>query len=533
MLKWRVVLGVLPLVLLIVGVLNFALLHSLSSTLEPRLDPSIQATFRASPSGKNRVRRTPDDKGQVLTADAELQTGLRTLGAYSSRGAASGAAVIFPASPGDRTTSALVSVLRDRGLKPNFCRKDIAQCMAKQKHGAADLVWLKTEGVAGHIPEQALAGAAAVNSLGLGWKVWSRRSLCIALHLNRQAFAAGALPGRNAGALATWYPDCHTLPLKEAEAERLQTDVATDDGLWVVHGSSASTSSILPSGSQAARARGTGVMQRYVSPPMTLQGYKFSLVLYVAVTSATPLRAWLYDDGHVLLAGQPYGSKANKGGGREAHVTRLAARGGGVQVLRGKDGLLQHLKSLEMDVEGLWSNMEDAVGLAVLSAMTYTKPPAHRAAGEQSSNKPVVFHWAAPTCIHTLSLMRARAHALTARVCVLLLRDARTRPHAPACMHALLLPCHEREGDGARLQPLSKHGAKQADYCSNEWGYMRTTQHLHMNTKHTGSGSAIQAPGGTSGDMIFSSVCARDMPLPFLASHFSDTSLHLRLSADY
>ena len=139
-------------------------------------------------------------------------------------------------------------------------------------------------------------------------------------------------------------------------------------------------------------------------------------------------------------------------------MTRLAARGGGVQVLRGKDGLLQHLKSLEMDVEGLWSSMEDAVGLAVLSAMTYTKPPAHRAAGEQSSTTPVVFHWAAPTCIHTLSLMRARTHSLTASVCVCCCvthahTNARTRPRAPACMHAFLLPCHEGDRDGARLQP--------------------------------------------------------------------------------
>lgn len=126
-------------------------------------------------------------------------------------------------------------------------------------------------------------------------------------------------------------------------------------------------------------------MQRYISPPLTLQGYKFSLLLYVAVTSVSPLRAWLYNDGHVLLALHPYRESVEGRDWRSAHSTRLDAHPDHVQHILGKNGLLRYLAASQLDAHQVWSSIEDAVGLAILSVATYVVPSAKGAGGEQDA----------------------------------------------------------------------------------------------------------------------------------------------------
>lgn len=385
--RWRTALMLLPLMLLLVGVLNILLLHSLSSSLFPEHDSSTAAAAvrhrRRHRLARMQFARNGGGDGRGVSAGEWADERDEESAGQALRAAAStGNAVIYPATPGDRTTGALTLVLRERGLQPEFCRQNLRRCIAEQSNGKTDLVWLKKEGNVGEIPEQSLKGAAAVNSLGVGWKVWSRRSLCIALNLNRRAL-------KNQPAQAaqmSWYPDCYTLPLKPAQAARLRDEPVPGSDMWIVHGSSAAASSIFSSGEEAAGVSGAGVMQRYISPPLTIQGYKFSLLLYVVVTSVSPLRAWLYRDGHVMLASQPYTERVEEEDWQSPHVTRLDAHAEKVQHIRGRSGLLQHLASSEIAIDKVWDSIADAVGLAVLSAATYITPKS--ATGAEEADRP-------------------------------------------------------------------------------------------------------------------------------------------------
>ena len=134
--KWRYALAGLPLILLGVGVLNIMMLHSLSGMLQPDLQ-NDEAAWRTA------MRRKHDRPGSLKSMAQVTGSGnaehLQHETLNDRRRDSTGNAVIFPASSGDRMTSALVLVLRERGLRPNFCRQNLAGCVAdsSKKRSAA------------------------------------------------------------------------------------------------------------------------------------------------------------------------------------------------------------------------------------------------------------------------------------------------------------------------------------------------------------------------------------------------------------
>ena len=47
-------------------------------------------------------------------------------------------------------------------------------------------------------------------------------------------------------------------------------------------------------------------MSRYIENPLLLNGYKFDLRIYVAITSYDPLRVYVYREGLVRFASEKY-----------------------------------------------------------------------------------------------------------------------------------------------------------------------------------------------------------------------------------
>jgi hypothetical protein len=60
--------------------------------------------------------------------------------------------------------------------------------------------------------------------------------------------------------------------------------------------------------SEISNLRQSSVVSEYIDNPMLIDGYKFDLRIYVALTSINPLRIYIYEDGLVRFATVKYSS---------------------------------------------------------------------------------------------------------------------------------------------------------------------------------------------------------------------------------
>eukprot|EP00798_Chlamydomonas_sp_ICE-L_P012583 gene12583-15807_t len=68
------------------------------------------------------------------------------------------------------------------------------------------------------------------------------------------------------------------------------------------------------------------VMQRYITDPLLIQGYKFDLRLYVGVTSFNPLEAWISRDGFARFSTVPYTLDEAQLDNRMVHLTNASVQ---------------------------------------------------------------------------------------------------------------------------------------------------------------------------------------------------------------
>ena len=71
------------------------------------------------------------------------------------------------------------------------------------------------------------------------------------------------------------------------------------------------------------------IASHYISNPLLIDGLKFDLRIYVAITSLNPLRIYMYDEGLTRFATTPYippqeQNNVNKREGKYVHLTNYS-----------------------------------------------------------------------------------------------------------------------------------------------------------------------------------------------------------------
>jgi tubulin polyglutamylase TTLL5 len=104
-------------------------------------------------------------------------------------------------------------------------------------------------------------------------------------------------------------PQQFVSPSQNAE---LQAAMRRQKGqLWIMKPKASSQGkgiSVISSFDEIPRGAGLKalIVQQYIQDPLLIDGYKFDLRVYVALTSVNPLRLYVYDEGLVRFASERY-----------------------------------------------------------------------------------------------------------------------------------------------------------------------------------------------------------------------------------
>ncbi|EKX42240.1 hypothetical protein GUITHDRAFT_111801 [Guillardia theta CCMP2712] len=278
-------------------------------------------------------------------------------------------AVIVTSLPLDHSVGALLHVLVENGFKTKFCREEVNSCLAPPPDGQVvySFAWLKREGH--ELAERVRGSVVTINSFGAGWKMWSRRSLCLASSRNARWF-------NGSSGYIDWHPPCFNFPARAEDVYKLKGS----EKPWILHSSSQPKKTLFRSGSEAIENVQVGVLQantaclaclpadsnvkEYISSPLLIYGKKFSLRFYVAVTSLNPLRSYIFDDANVALAREAF-SGASEEGHRTSEVEGDAKM----------KSVLEYLNASGLEVGDLERKIEERIAVAVLSACTLHSSP--------------------------------------------------------------------------------------------------------------------------------------------------------------
>ncbi|KAJ8599774.1 hypothetical protein CTAYLR_003432 [Chrysophaeum taylorii] len=143
------------------------------------------------------------------------------------------------------------------------------------------------------------------------------------------------------------------------------------------------------------------ILQRYVDRPMLLTDHKagifdakFSVGVYLAVSSMAPLAAWMHREMLVLLCSRPYDERETD---KLAHLTngllnqRLAEDYDPAKRVWTTDRLLAHLKTLRSGVE--WTDIEDQMREIAAIVLTAARAPLLEASTKAAEEAPLFAHW--------------------------------------------------------------------------------------------------------------------------------------------
>jgi tetratricopeptide (TPR) repeat protein len=179
--------------------------------------------------------------------------------------------------------------------------------------------------------------------------------------------------GLHAGEPAFW-PESFDLPQEAAAFERFRAACPADQVYILKPPNLFGGRGMRLTRSPVDLAGEACVVQRYLDRPYLFDGHKFHLRLYVLVTSAAPLRAYLHREGIVRIAPEPYGLADPDLLRPAAHITNTALHVGHPQLRISTDPSEEnvgHVWSLSaalarMAAEGLpreptWARLHDLV----------------------------------------------------------------------------------------------------------------------------------------------------------------------------
>jgi len=127
------------------------------------------------------------------------------------------------------------------------------------------------------------------------------------------------------------------------------------------------------------------IVQKYIQNPFLINGHKFLMRLYVLITSFDPLTIYLYGDGLVRFATQPYSNSSEDIKNRFIHLTNFEVNKHAGNFIYNNDpsercghkwrlrSLWKYLKQWGLPVEDfgrIWSRIRDLVIKSVVSGLT-------------------------------------------------------------------------------------------------------------------------------------------------------------------
>ena len=126
---------------------------------------------------------------------------------------------------------------------------------------------------------------------------------------------------RKIGKTLPFYPETYHLPAEYSDLHK----AFSSSSLWIQKPSASARGIGIKVISKMPPANGENIIvQKYISNPMLINSLKFDLRFYVAVTSLDPLMVFVYDNGLVRLATQPYETSTKDLSNLGIHLTNFS-----------------------------------------------------------------------------------------------------------------------------------------------------------------------------------------------------------------
>lgn len=168
-----------------------------------------------------------------------------------------------------------------------------------------------------------------------------------------------------------------------AELDQLKTDMTENPGKkWIVKPASSSQGKgiFITQDCNEIPQKEQLVASEYLWKPLLIDGTKFDLRVYVALTSINPLRIYIYEDGLARFATGKYDDKTNTKQARFTHLTNYSLNKNSTNFVENTNAvqddhghkwshaaLRKRLRKMGIDDVLLWKKMEDLIIKTVIS----------------------------------------------------------------------------------------------------------------------------------------------------------------------